>query len=123
VYDDEGRLETVPDSLWIIEYGEKGIVGLASMMSIFLLPPLLVLTWRCPPKLWQKPEYAPLAALSMAVMMYTIDCLLNAMLNPIYILACGGLAGIALHPVAAPSKQPKALRKPALPSEAYSQQT
>jgi len=121
IHDDEGKLLTIPDSLWIIEYGEKGIVGLVSMMSIFLIPPLLVLTWRCPPRLWQKPEYAPLAALSMTVMMYTIDCLLNAMLNPIYVLACGGLAGIALNPITVPSKKTRVLTPPTLSPEAYSQ--
>ncbi len=119
--DENGKMLTIPDSLWIIEYGEKGAVGLVSMMALLLLPPVTVLMQRCPPKLWMKPEYAPLAALSMAVVMYTIDCLLNAMINPIYVLACGSLSGIALRPLTSRSRKRPARTAPALPSSAYSQ--
>lgn len=122
VYDDTGKLLTVPDSLWIIEYGEKGIVGLASMMAIFLIPPVAILAWRCPPRLWLKPDYAPLAALAVTVLMYTIDCMLNAMLNPIYILACGGLAGMALQPLKAPANRRPRPMPPQLRPEQYSRQ-
>ncbi|MGF1512522.1 MAG: O-antigen ligase domain-containing protein [Elainellaceae cyanobacterium] len=120
LYDDDGKLITVPDSLWIIEYGEKGAVGLTSMMALLLLPPLTVLTQRCPPKLWMRPEYAPLAALSITVMMYTIECLLNAMINPIYILACGSLSGIALRPVVPQAKRRQVAMPPNLSPQSYS---
>ncbi|MGF1537297.1 MAG: O-antigen ligase domain-containing protein [Elainellaceae cyanobacterium] len=119
LYDDGGKLLTIPDSLWIVEYGEKGAVGLISMMSIFLLPPLSILGWRCPPKLWMKPEYAPLAALSVTVLMYAVDCMVNAMINPIYVLACGGLAGIALRPLPIQSKKRRAAMPPAASSQVY----
>lgn len=105
VHDEEGVLQTVPDSLWIIEYGEKGIVGLVSMLALFLIPPVAILAWRCPPRLWMKPDYAPLAALAMTVLMYMMDCMLNAMLNPIYILACGGLSGLALRSLKVPTNR------------------
>jgi hypothetical protein len=46
-----------------------------------------------------KPEVAPVAALIICQLMYTLDCLVNAMVNPIFSVLVGGLAGlVAIDP-------------------------
>ena len=41
------------------------------------------------------PSFAPAAALAVLLGLYMLDNLSNAMYNPIYVLAAGGLAGMA----------------------------
>lgn len=114
IYDESGNQLTIPDSLWIIVFGNQGMLGLASLFSAMLLPPVTFFLTRCPARVWERKEFAPAAALTMALMMYVTDSLLNAMINPIYIVACGGIAGVAMRSPAPVT--PKSLKTPiALP--------
>ncbi len=95
--DNYGKM-TVQDSLWIIAFGHHGTVGLASMTLSMLLP-VTALTWlRYPARLWSHPKVAPTAALLVVISLYMVDSLFNALLNPIYVLAIGGVAGLVLKP-------------------------
>lgn len=80
------------DGLWIITLGQRGFVGLGAMAAIVLLP--VVLLWR---KLaghgWSHPLMAGPAVLSVLLALFMIDSLLNAMMNPIFLLTAGGLGG------------------------------
>jgi hypothetical protein len=97
IHDASGKQSTIQDSLWILIFGQNGVVGLLSLFS-FLLLPIASLFWlRIPASAWSRPELASAVAIAMALMMYAADCLLNAMINPIYVLAAGGLAGLVLH--------------------------
>ncbi len=78
------------DSLWIIAFGEQGAIGLAAIFS-FLLLPVVFLLLRLPTAYWSRAEFAAAAALAVIVLLFAIDNLANAMLNPIYMLAAGGL--------------------------------
>ncbi len=83
-----GRI--IPDGLWIIALGKRGIVGLTAMTLAILLPAFLfVKSW--PVSLWMHPLVAPSIALCVLLALYMADCVSNAMLNPIYMLAAGGL--------------------------------
>jgi hypothetical protein len=104
IHDDLGQDISVTDSLWIISFGNLGYVGLVSWASVMLLPVLGFAVLRYPPATWSYPQVMPAAALAVGLMMYMIDCLINAMTNPIYMLIAGGLAGI----VARPNPQPSA---------------
>ncbi len=84
--------EYVTDSLWIVVFGKLGLVGLVSLCGVFVLPPCL-LTRRLPAGLWLTPEFAPAGALALVLGMFFVDCLFNAMLNPIYFVAAGALMG------------------------------
>lgn len=106
IFDETGRQLTIPDSLWVITFGNTGMLGLVSLFSSLLLPPIALFLTKCPPRLWQRKDFAPTAALTMALVMYAVDCLVNAMINPIYILVCGGIAGLAMR-VPAPVTVPK----------------
>lgn len=82
--------KVVPDGLWIIAYGNMGAVGLAAVTLVILLPPLLFLA-RYSVTDWLDPRIAPAAMFSVLLSIYMIDCLANAMVNLIYVVAIGGL--------------------------------
>ncbi len=95
VFDEYGSDISVTDSLWIIAFGIFGTVGLVSIFTALVLP-VVVFCMRYPARLWTHPALAPAAALAVALMMYALDCVLNAMVNPVFALTCGGLAGVAV---------------------------
>lgn len=98
IFNEYGEDISITDSLWIIVYGINGVFGLTSIFAAFLLPPL-AFSLRYPAKWWWKPAVTPAAALAIGIVMYTFDCVLNAMTNPVFMLACGGIAGLASKPV------------------------
>lgn len=85
-----GAIITVPDGYWIIAFGIHGMVGLISILAMFLLPLLLTLR-RFPPSTWSDPRVGPIVAQSLVLAITMIDCLSNTMLNPIYALAIAGI--------------------------------
>jgi hypothetical protein len=99
-YNWAGELEdiTVTDSLWIIAFGTRGVIGLFGLIGTFLLPVIMYCGVRYKPQTWFHPKIAPGAVLSVVLALYLFDCLLNSMMNPIYTFACGGLTGLLLNP-------------------------
>ena len=86
---------SITDSLWIIAFGMNGLVGLFSLFAAFFVP--IISFIRIYPSItWSRREMAPVAALVVVLILYMLDCLLNAMINPIFILACGGVAGLVV---------------------------
>ena len=83
---------SVTDGYWIIALGMQGFVGLASVTLVQLLPVVLLLR-RHPARTWAEPEVAPSAAIAVMLVLYAMDNLSNAMFNPVYVLAMGGLMG------------------------------
>jgi len=98
IYDEWGKDVSVTDSLWIIAFGSSGAIGVISLTASLLLPVIGFLQ-RYPASLWFNRKVAPAAALVVVLALYMLDCLLNAMINPIYMLACGGIAGVVLKPI------------------------
>jgi hypothetical protein len=89
---DRGKYGTfIPDGLWLIALGKHGLVGLAAMFGLLLVPPILFL-WRTGILQLRKPAVAGSLALMVVCVLYALDNLLNAMVNPIYLLAVGGLS-------------------------------
>jgi len=81
------------DGLWMLSLGEYGIVGLCAMTTTILLCPLVI--WmRCPLKMWTHPGLAPAVAMAVLLSLYMLDNILNAMPDPIFVMALGGLTGI-----------------------------
>jgi hypothetical protein len=81
------------DGLWVITLGTYGLIGLISLTVTVLLPALLL--WRkVPLRFWDHPMAAAAAAASVMLVLHMSDNLLNAMVNPIFILALGGISGI-----------------------------
>ena len=96
-YNWKGELVDVSttDSLWIIAFGINGLVGLVSLFSAFFIP-IIGFMSIYPSSTWSRQKIAPSAALVVILSLYMFDCLLNAMINPIFILACGGVAGLGI---------------------------
>ena len=86
---------SITDSLWIIAFGQSGLVGLISVFSAFFVPAIAFIK-RYPARYWFQPQVAPAAVITIILILYMVDSLFNAMINPIFILACGGVAGTAV---------------------------
>lgn len=89
-----GRDQSLTDGLWIIAFGMNGLVGLAGVALSQAIPPLLFLQ-RCPPRMWAEPPAAPAAAIMIVIVMVALDNVLNAMINPVFVLMLGSLASFS----------------------------
>jgi len=94
--DEYGRPRVgVPDGLWILELGKKGIIGLAALTAVFLLP-VCVLLRRVPAASWVSARGAAMAVPALLMVLHMIDNLFNAMVNPIFTLAAGAVTSFAV---------------------------
>jgi len=91
IYNESGEDVTITDSLWIITLGNQGLFGLAGLLLSLLIPPL-IFARRLPVRFWYHPDGGACAALAVVVLLWAIDNVLNAMINPVYLLIAGGLA-------------------------------
>lgn len=89
---EDGRDIVITDGLWIIIFGQLGLVGIVALLGMYLTPVWAVLM-RSSTRLLARPEGAAIVALCLIGTMHMIDNLFNAMLNPIFILALGVVAG------------------------------
>jgi hypothetical protein len=89
---------SITDSLWIIAFGVNGVVGLVSLFAALLLPVVALVTLRYPARMWTNPKVAPAIVLAVVTTLYMLDCVLNAMTNPIFAVISGGLSGVVLTP-------------------------
>jgi hypothetical protein len=105
VFNEYGEDISITDSLWIITFGVYGTFGLVTLVASILLP-VMSFCVRYPARFWSHPNLAPAAALAVCVLLYMADCVLNAMVNPIFMLVAGGLAGLALQPRLSPTVTP-----------------
>jgi hypothetical protein len=95
IYDENGKPITIADGLWIVTFGERGFLGLVSLGLILLLPVARAMRSHGA-RLWADAREAATAVACVVLALYAIDCLMNAMLNPVFLVMAGGL--IALHP-------------------------
>lgn len=84
---------SVTDGLWIVVFGQQGMVGLVGFTLAMLLPALLFI-YRYPAQHWFHPWIVPAAAVMMIVLFYNADNLLNAKIGPIINMAWGGLIAL-----------------------------
>jgi hypothetical protein len=64
-------------------------------MTLAILTPVILFIRQYPVQTWSHPMVAPAAALSVIVAIYMVDNLLNAMINPIFLVIAGGISGLA----------------------------
>ena len=91
-----GEDESVTDGLWIIVFGQRGLVGIIGL-SVAMLGGAWLVAWRLRGRKLVEVSWAPAAAMAVIVGLVMIDNLFNAMLNPVYTLAAGGLATLAFN--------------------------
>lgn len=91
-----GQIASVTDSYWIIVFGIRGAVGIYCWLGALLLPVILFIL--CfPARFWSHRQLAPGAVLCVVITLYMLDCTMNAMLNPIFTIAVGGVSGIVIR--------------------------
>ncbi len=95
VLNEEGKWATATDSLWIIVFGQQGLVGLISLGALFVLPSLLLIR-TLHGHSWSAAGAAPAVVLAVGIAMYAGDRLMNAMPNPYFHLMVGSIIGLAL---------------------------
>jgi hypothetical protein len=86
----KGKKEAIPDGFWVIALGTNGVIGLASITLVLLLPAVMLIR-RLPARHWSESSTAPAAMLAVLLALWMLDNLLNAMLTPIYPLIAGGV--------------------------------
>ncbi|HEX7897796.1 MAG TPA: O-antigen ligase domain-containing protein [Planctomycetota bacterium] len=91
---DVNAVPMATDGFWIIAFGQCGVLGLGSALALLLLGPA-VLWFRLPPAGWGAPRLAPVAFSASLLALYTIDCLFNAMMSPVYTVFAGGFTAAA----------------------------
>jgi hypothetical protein len=79
------------DQLWLIYFRNFGIVGITTFTAIFLVPGWILLR-RIPFRQLCQPEWAPVTGMILIVALYTIDNLLNGLVNPIFTVVAGALS-------------------------------
>ena len=79
------------DSLWVGTFAMFGAVGLAALLALLLLP-MAVFLRRFPASRWMDAAVAPAAVLAVALLLFSVDDLANGYVNPVYLLAAGGLS-------------------------------
>lgn len=87
---------SVTDSFWIITVGQRGYVGLVALGMVLLLPLWLIVT-RSKKADRAAPLTSPAGVLALIIFSFAVDCLFNAMLNPVFMVAAGAVAG-TLYP-------------------------
>lgn len=94
---ESGRIIRTVDSLWLISASKYGYIGLIAMISAMLIGPWKLLRKKTGGE--EKKPTSELVVLSIVVTLFMIDCLLNAMLNPVYIMIAGSILGqyIMIH--------------------------
>lgn len=95
VYDDYGRDISVTDGQWVLALGLYGITGLIALFGWLLLPAVLSLIrlQRDGPR---ETGSGSAAAVALIALLFALDAIPNAMLNPVFVLLIGGLATFAV---------------------------
>ena len=91
---EEGADEFAIDGLWIIAFGSSGYYGVTTLL-LTLLAPVVVFLRNCPARFFAVVPHTFAAMFALVLLLNAIDCLPNAMIDPIFILGLGGLAGIS----------------------------
>jgi hypothetical protein len=100
VTDEEtGEDASITDGLWVIAVGVNGMTGLAALFGSLLLPVALLMR-KVPVRTWLDPAVAAPASLAVVLALYAIDCLFNAMVNPVFTVCAGALVSLASAPEA-----------------------
>lgn len=95
--DDAAAQRLIVDSWWIILFGQRGLLGLGTWLLAMVLPIVLFIhRW----KVWAvwHPWLMPGLGLCLITLVFVIDCMFNAMLNPLYVVCAGALAGLVPSP-------------------------
>ncbi|MEM1183401.1 MAG: hypothetical protein AAGI53_00165 [Planctomycetota bacterium] len=87
-----GDAETTADSMWIIALGRQGLFGFIGFVGMLAGAPLAAIRGAAQRRsTGRRSESAVKVAVLIIVMVFAMDCIFNAMLNPIIVMAAGAL--------------------------------
>jgi hypothetical protein len=112
IFDEWGNQSTIVDSVWIITFGMRGLLGLFSLFSTLLLPVLSVVSTKCPCRLWDRKSFAAVGVLTVALLFFSVEVLVNAPALPPITLICGALTGYVVQSSLNPKQYGSLVRKP-----------
>ncbi len=100
-YDWKGEIvdTSTTDSIAILQLGTKGFVGYLSFYSSILLPSILYCFKKYPVRTWFNSKTGIGAAFSIFSLIFVMDTLLNAPVQPPLMIAAGAITGIVAAPV------------------------
>ncbi len=99
---------TVTDSLWIIDLGTNGLVGLLSEYIALILPTILFML-RYQAKTWFDARIALGACFCVVLLVYTWDTIYNNAALALFPLICGSLSSIVLLKKASKLSRPASI--------------
>ena len=79
------------DGLWTIIVGKHGLFGVSLVFATMLVPVAYVLLRRRPTE-WGSPQRAAYEVLSISLLIFACDCLLNGMFNPMFVVIAGAIS-------------------------------
>lgn len=97
VRDEFGRDITISDSWWGIIVGSTGIFGLVGAYGTFMAPMFLLIRQRSRKRIFEGSKGAAWAV-GMAILLFVLDTLVNAMPNTAFMLAAGAMVSFVLLP-------------------------
>jgi hypothetical protein len=95
VRDEFGQDITISDSWWGIVVGSTGLFGLISAYGAFMAPMFLLIRQRTRRRIFEGSRGAAWAV-GMAILLFILDTLVNAMPNTSFMLAAGAMASFVL---------------------------
>ena len=90
------------DGLWTIIIGKNGLYGVGLVFAVLLVPVAAVL-FRKRAHSWGTSSHAANEVLSISLLIFACDCLLNGMFNPLFVVIAGA---ISLTPTGEEKKEP-----------------
>ena len=99
------------DGLWTIVIGKHGLYGVSTVFAMLLAPVAAVL-FRKRESAWGTSAAASYEVLSICLLIFTCDCLLNGMFNPMFVLIAGAISQRSAGEVNESSKQEPAVALP-----------
>ena len=98
--DPTGRLAIqMIDALWLIIFNTNGLFGITNWLATLLIGPWLIFRYLNKNILNINFDSCYLILLSLIVILFIVDSLVNSMINPVYIMISGSLSGYALRNV------------------------
>lgn len=91
----DGDLVAIPDGLWVIYLGSRGMLGYLSAFLLLAAPVFMMYRAVSKHRALPNTEHVLLGAMGVAITMNIIDLIPNATLTPITWLICGSLLGNA----------------------------
>ncbi len=85
------------DGLWTIIIGQNGLYGVSLLFATLLVPVAAVL-FRRKDRPWGTVDQAAREVLSISLLIFACDCLLNGMFNPLFVVIAGAISQASTSP-------------------------